>query len=113
MRLSRVKLLFPEPKTDESSSILIVFSRFLSNFRFRGALEHLQSISWKDDEIRSKNGQNGVKIEMGKKLGEYARRGKTGSETARRGPLVARRAYWDSNNEIAQSLMRGARITWS
>ena len=96
----------------------MVFSRFLSNFRFRGALEHLQSISWKDDEIRSKNGQNGVKIEMGKKLGEYARRapstarrGKTGSETARRGPLVARRAYWDSNNEIAQSLMRGARIT--
>ena len=57
---------------------------------------------------------------MGKKLGEYARRapstacrGKTESETTRRMPLVARRAYGDTNHEIAQSLMRGARITWS
>ena len=57
---------------------------------------------------------------MGKKLGDYARRapstarcGKTEYETARRVPLVARRAYGDTNREIAQSLMRGAHITGS
>ena len=57
---------------------------------------------------------------MSKKLGDYARRayslahrGRTESETACRVPLVARRIYGETNREIAQSLMRGARITGS
>ena len=57
---------------------------------------------------------------MSKKIGDYARctpsiapRAKTDFETARRVLLVARRAYGGINREIAQSRMRGARITWS